>query len=722
MKPSLEHYEVGLAGDADLQEREEFLARFGLDQVSLEALRQLLDEDTAYLGRLFENARKSVTVERSSDQADDREIIEHAKTLLKEYAITHPSGVLELVGMLRCREVAGVHDVVVLEEIFDAIHHEFVAVSHRSDLSDYDSTRSHQLAEALSQFAYVSEQTLGGDHARPEDNYLADRYFYNFCLKQKFTEPATLDNHELELIDDTVGLERLANFDRDSLIPFEIEVGRLALFGADNTVLYIADSNYSNNHIGVFKDLVGQINYEVAGQYFARRVVADIPYELEMEADGLVDVGEQIGRDTYRELFVEPELLRDYLYLQRANMRETLEHDFGFNLKALSIKEQVFFLKHLQKTSVAEVDLFRAFIARYGVNGMRTFLSLEKGDKDLGDKIITFGQNEEEAKKVFSYYGELLNLADQAEQKVRISGLCEGEKCEELTLQVRENILKRAQKDLERAVTSSDTSEVEDLIKTYVAEAKVYVALVQEAGGGKIESVRATELSEDECGQMLALMQENYDRQYAEETDRAFKNAVRSSLVASFNNTSTVFRILREDERIVSFNRFDTHTGTDGRTMSYFGSFNADPVYSGVGSVMLERTIGEQLQRCDVMMAHCDPLAAITKKYIEDGFVAKETETVAGKFSFEIWRTRDVEEKLVSKQLTQEALVARADTPLGDDNILVRTVEARDQFHELDKDQGFLLTRYFTQAGVTYAVFEIAPSTLWQELTPPRQE
>jgi hypothetical protein len=116
-------------------------------------------------------------------------------------------------------------------------------------------------------------------------------------------------------------------------------------------------------------------------------------------------------------------------------------------------------------------------------------------------------------------------------------------------------------------------------------------------------------------------------------------------------------------------------------------------------------------------MAHCDPLADITKKYIESGFVAKETETVAGKFSFEIWRTKDIQDSLVTKKMTVANLLER---PLDiiEDNILVREVEEGDSFDELDEGLGFLLTRYFVNDNKTYAVFEIPSPTLWNQFQP----
>jgi len=408
--------------------------------------------------------------------------------------------------------------------------------------------------------------------------------------------------------------------------------------------------------------------------------------------------------------------IAEYLYMVQPEMRVLLHESFGVDLTQLSRTEQLHFLNYLKRTNVANADTMKRFTSRYGVDGMRTFLSLERGDETLGDSIVAFGKNDEVASTVFRYYGDLLSGADRAEQLVREVSNCEGDLCADLANQVRENILNRAQKDLEKAVRAHDPSEVAAQIENYVVAAKEYVALLQEVGTGKIESVSPEALTEEERVRMQELLRKNYDKAYPEPENNEFKAAVAGSLTKSFGNPNTTYRILRDQGKIVSFNRFDTLRDYTGKQVSYFGSFNADPAYSGVGGIMLEETIKDQLEKGSPMMAHCDPTQAITKKYIEDGFVATGFYSLAGKPSFEIWRSKDSTTQLESKGKSIEELLALTE---DSGSIVVREQSSAETYPELQNTMG--LTRYFTYQGKTYLVFEKLNDILRSEFIPPQE-
>jgi len=407
----------------------------------------------------------------------------------------------------------------------------------------------------------------------------------------------------------------------------------------------------------------------------------------------------------------------DYEYLVSRPVREMVQREFDFELKDLSIKEQFYFLNYLKRVTVENADVMKRFTSLYGVDGMRTFLSLERGDESLGNNIVAFGQHDEVAGTIFKYYGELLNSAERAEALVKEVSDCEGESCTELANQVSENIINRAQKDLEKAVRAHDPSEVVAQIENYVAAAKEYVALLQEVGAGKIEEVSSSEISHEEQDRMKVLMKANYDKAYPEPENEDFKTAVAGSLEKSFSNPDTSFRVLRDNGKIVSYNRFDTVRDVTGKEVSYFGSFNADPAYSGVGGVMLEETLKDQLETGRPMMAHCDPTQAITRKYVEDGFVATQFYELAGKPSFEIWRSKNSSSQLESKERSVDELLELIG---GSEAIVVREQSESETYPELKNSMG--LTRYFIHGGKTYLVFETLPDTLQDDFTPPKED
>jgi hypothetical protein len=426
-------------------------------------------------------------------------------------------------------------------------------------------------------------------------------------------------------------------------------------------------------------------------------------------------VAELKGDDSLEKVTDEDVLL--FQHVHSGELASKIEGEFGFSLSSLSLKEQYFFLGYLKRVTPISAETMKRFTSLYGVDGMRTFLSLERGEESLSDHIVAFGQHSEIAGTVFKYYGELLDSAERAEILVREVSGCEGDTCTVLANQVRENILKRAQKDLENAVRFSDPATVASQIENYVAKAKEYVALLQEVGAGKIDSASPESLSDEDRSRMQNLLQANYRKAYPEPENDAFKAAVAGSLTKSFSNPNTTFRILRDQGKIVSYNRFDTLRDYTGRQVSYFGSFNADPAYSGVGGIILEETIKDRLANGQPMMAHCDPTQAITKKYIEDGFVATGFYELAGKPSFEIWRSKDSGGELKSKNKTIEELLNSTDIS---NEVTVREQADHEEFGELKN--GMALTRYFTHQGKTYLVFETLPDTLRETFTPPKEE
>lgn len=308
---------------------------------------------------------------------------------------------------------------------------------------------------------------------------------------------------------------------------------------------------------------------------------------------------------------------------------------------------------------------------------------------------------------------QLIDSARQSESLVR-SEMSDADKQEQAVSRVRSELLNQAERAIYVATTTKNANELEEELDRYSFDARAYVAIMQSIGVEKmlsrpLDRINAINLADSDKETMRRLLRDNYEKAYPGEANKEFREKVASGLEASFNRDSTEFYVLRNGEKIVSFNRFDKNPNEQNRHHNfYFGSFNADPNYRGVGGMMLEHTIKEKLKICDAMQAHCDPISDISKKYIEDGFIATNTETVAGKFSFEIWRSRDSSDYLQTKQMSIPELVELAGLTMSlEDDFFVREVEPNDNFFELDSGLSFLLTRYFTVGGKTYAAFEL---------------
>lgn len=422
-------------------------------------------------------------------------------------------------------------------------------------------------------------------------------------------------------------------------------------------------------------------------------------------------VAELKGEENMKQVTEEDVLL--FQHVHSGELAGKIEGEFGFALSDLSLREQYFFLNYLKRVTVAEADTMKRFTSLYGVDGMRTFLSLERGDETLGDHIVAFGAHDEVAGTVFSYYSELLDSAERAENLVREVSDCEGDACTTLAQQVRENILNRAQKDLETAVRAHDPSEVSAQIESYVAKAREYVALLQEVDSGTIECITSHELSEVDKQDMASLQQANYHRLYPNPEDEEFKETVFASLQKSFTKPNTEFNVLRHEGKIICFNRFETRTNTSGKEVTHLGSFNANPAYSGVGEIMLNNTIQERLADGRPMTAQCDPEQSIAKKYIENGFVATAVvDDLGGHADFDIWRAAGAEASLQGKQMEIAELVECVDVP-GD--MVVREQHDGETYPEFR--EGKALSRLFTYEDKTYLVFETLPADVQERFS-----
>jgi len=98
----------------------------------------------------------------------------------------------------------------------------------------------------------------------------------------------------------------------------------------------------------------------------------------------------------------------------RSFMSET-----GLAANNYSWKEQLILSDAL--TSVEENNKIISFGKNFKKDGVKTFLSIEQGGKEMGDKIIGLGEKlpEEVSQKVFEKYGEIINTADKAEEEIK---------------------------------------------------------------------------------------------------------------------------------------------------------------------------------------------------------------------------------------------------------------------------------------------------------------
>ena len=629
---------------------------------------ELMCEKLTELGlddeNFFDDLEKNISLLINLSLSEDGEIQMFAKKYLFEKLLEDTSSVSQAIfSVIDYTKFDSVKYVTLLGELHELMA-EYLAQHIAQNINEPDLELLETLQAPFADAAHGARSHILGDSSA---NY--------------FTQQA----YSIALFDLSFSNEEFSF--KDPTLPFKIAPGCYALLTPSGKELFILE----------------QVSPEDASD--TNKLLAKIV------AEGRVFSGKEVGLEYQQTDFIE-----HFVLFKNSKMNAILREDFSIEVNELSIKEQLYFLNYFKNTTAEQVETMKKFTSLYGVDGMRTFLSLERGNDKLGDYIVSFGQHDEVAGKVFKYYGELLDKAEKAEKFVQEAG-CEGEHCVQLAEQVRENIINRAQKDLETAVRSHDPGEVAAKIETYVADAKVYVALLQETVQKPLESIPATEISEEEKEQIRALSARNYVDEPGD-----FQRVIRSGLETAFESGNTRFYIERDDSgKVIFCDRFDDKVDTyNRRTVKYFGSVNAEPAFNGIGRVRITETLEQELANGETMFAHCDPENAVSSLYIEHGFVATGTVSPAGKFSFEIWRSNGSSEQLQTKSLSTAELLEQFDNQSESDGYKIRKVESGDQFPELG--EGKYLTRYFRHNGEYYAVFEPAPTALLEEFVSPQEQ
>ena len=115
------------------------------------------------------------------------------------------------------------------------------------------------------------------------------------------------------------------------------------------------------------------------------------------------------------------ELYNDYkTFLSEPDIREFIKTDLGFDFTQYTFQEQVYFLNYLKGVSIKKSREIKKFSEDYGHVGVRTFFSISYGGKEMGDKILILGEKlPEVAQKVFLKYGEIINIANNAEEEIK---------------------------------------------------------------------------------------------------------------------------------------------------------------------------------------------------------------------------------------------------------------------------------------------------------------
>jgi len=313
------------------------------------------------------------------------------------------------------------------------------------------------------------------------------------------------------------------------------------------------------------------------------------------------------------------------------------QSDLRFN--NLNLPEQGWVLRYLHTANEEERTKFFAFIEQFGEDGFRAFRSMEFGP-EMAEDILKIAQqmDPESAKLVFNKYSELIatsretaTFVHQNTQNVETSD----EEIQKITL----HLLERGKEII--ASFASNPGDNDEMIKK-LSDARADIILFAETfktmkeGKAELsledfqkfksEIIPTDELSEDDKVEMIHIMEQNYSASgdnNESQTLSKLKPMVLSSLSDALSSPKTKFQIVRYDNRIIGFMRFDQQ---ENDTV-HAGSFNIRSFIRGskIGSAALEATL-DQRAATQVIVAEASPRLSITTRYIGPrfGFVATD--------------------------------------------------------------------------------------------------
>ncbi len=400
-----------------------------------------------------------------------------------------------------------------------------------------------------------------------------------------------------------------------------------------------------------------------------------------------------------------------------------LRDELGINLEKFSPKEQLMIARMLNSVSILKKEKINSFIINHGDSGLKSFLSLEHGGQEMGEKILSIGEKLEksQADMVFEKYAQLVEASSEVETYITEQF---GNENKSQANEVAQDLLIRGKKLLEIVADSTQLSpeslqRVLNKIEAVRKDTETFKATFKnmrengiEMPLEKMKDIRVNSFFGQELAASPGInekMKEIIAKNYAS-YPKDFQNMLQTSFAKKIGDSSVNFEIAtykesglqkgeKSERELMTF--LTMQQMPNGRL--YFGNFNINnDIFQGaeIGRAFFEEIMKKYGQGETPIDAHCNPEENISKTYIESGFTAANVIDVSGVASFSI--TMDKLRQYPSKNFSTDEIVAK----IGEksDNLVIRKKEPGDSFSELKN--GFALTRYFDYEDSVIVVFE----------------
>jgi predicted GNAT family acetyltransferase len=302
----------------------------------------------------------------------------------------------------------------------------------------------------------------------------------------------------------------------------------------------------------------------------------------------------------------------------------------GLGVHKLPWREQLIIADTILSADIDRDNLLN-FAKKYGLAGLRTFLSMEY-DKKIRDKIIALGDKlpREQAMKIFEKYAEIvdgLSVINTIAPEMKDRS--------EIIRQAEDNLLRRGKKVIEDFTLKCADSrggkpdpncgDIEGSLARISAENQVLLSVFKATQKTdpwltfeKFKDVSfgqefVGELSEEDTASMKRIYAENY------KSTPKFQQRLLTNFDKIIADKEQPIQITRHKGKLVGFYLYTPRQ--DGSVE--LRCFNMDPVYAGggFGKAMMNQEV-ERMAHDRIIHATCTAQLPISSEYIESGFVA----------------------------------------------------------------------------------------------------
>ena len=266
----------------------------------------------------------------------------------------------------------------------------------------------------------------------------------------------------------------------------------------------------------------------------------------------------------------EEQNIKDYSIFLNEKVQLVFKKEFGLPLSELSLQEQLALIGYFKNSTNENVAIKKEFAKKYGVDGLRTFLSIEQEKKgeNMGDKILALGEKlpKEVAEQVFKKYGEIINITTKVQEilgEILPQNIIENTQKE--IFEIKESLLTRAKNLLVNFYENKeDTSEklLKDL-ERYETEvllyADTYKKLKESGKDIKLEDIKNTKIEILSQEEKRGIANELWDitianRPFIKDPGEIEKR--KKVFFSTIENNNSDFYILKHGKSVISFCSF----------------------------------------------------------------------------------------------------------------------------------------------------------------------